>query len=563
MVNHTDTLPSCNNNCDGSITILASNGVPNYVYTWSPAGSGSGPFAGGLCPGQYSCNVMDATGCAVTVNVNLVAPPPFTLTGNSTPTGCSSAIGTASVTVSGGNGPFTYLWATGDTTSSISNLQAGNYMVVVTDSAGCPDSIPVNVPSTGFNVAMTNTNLLCNGDCNATATANPSNGAAPYSYSWQPYGGNGQTATGLCSGFYIVTVTDTTGCVSTASVTISSPPPIIVAPSSNITICRGQSTVLTVSVSGGTQPYTYNWNNNLPNTSSHTISPTQTTIYSVQITDANGCQSPVQNTQVKVNPVPVPDFSSSPTDCPPSEVFFTNLTDSALTYLWNFGDPASGAANSSTLQTPSHIYNSGGNYTVTLIATNIYGCADTISIPAAVNVPPAPAVSLSASSQLLSILDPVTTFYNNTSGAISYFIDFGDGDTLSTTSTGPYVHTYDSLGTYQVMLIAWDAAGCSDTSWLTLIIEEPTSLYIPNAFTPNGDATNEIFMVGAVNVMDFELLIFDRWGMLIYASKDVNAGWNGTYDGNKCQEDVYVWRLKYTDIHDNRYERIGHVSLIR
>lgn len=560
-----DTIiqPTCNNNCDGAIDIYAINGFPSYVYTWTPASLGNGPSVSGLCPGNYACVVSDSLGCDVSLIFNLSAPPPFSLSGSSTPTGCNSSIGTASVFVTGGTGPFTYLWNTGDTSSSISNLAAGTYLVVVNDSLGCPDSIYVNVPSNGLSLSTTQTALLCNGDCNASATVTPQSGTAPYTYSWAPYGGTGPTANGFCSGVFFCTVTDATGCTSMAGVTISSPAPMIVVPSSNITICMGQSTMLTVSVSGGTPPYTYAWNNNLPPNANNSVSPVQTTVYTVVVTDANGCVSAQQSTQVKVNITPIPNFGSTEATCPPSEIFFTNLTDSALTYLWNFGDPASGTADTSSLYAPSHVYGSGGNYTVTLIATNIYGCIDTISIPAAVIVPSAPAVSLTASSQLLTILDPTTTFYNSSSGGIVYQIYFGDGDSLYTSSSGPYEHSYDSLGTYIVMLIAWDQQGCSDTAWLTLVIEEPSSLYIPNAFTPNGNGNNDIFMVSALNIDEFELLIFDRWGMLIFSSYDTNNGWDGTFKGDKCQEDVYVWRLKYVDNLGNRYNKIGHVSLIR
>lgn len=104
---------------------------------------------------------------------------------------------------------------------------------------------------------------------------------------------------------------------------------------------------------------------------------------------------------------------------------------------------------------------------------------------------------------------------------------------------------------------------CPDTAWTWLTVEDPTSCYVPNSFTPNGDGVNDEFMAYGVNVSEFELLIFDRWGNLIFSTTDINHGWNGTYKGNKCQEDVYVWRIKYTDIFHNRYEKIGHVSLVR
>jgi gliding motility-associated-like protein len=559
----TDTVnfPTCTGNCNGNIGILPVNGVPPYTYSWTPVVSG-GPTATGLCPGNYICEVTDATGCSITLNINLNPPPPFNLAVIATPTICNDSTGTGTVTISGGTGPFTIIWSTGDTTALTDTLMAGTYQVIVTDSAGCPDSAIAVVSQTGLQLAVQSTPLTCNGDCNATATVTVLNGLAPYTYNWIPYGGNSAVATLLCSGIFVCNVTDSVGCNTTIAVPVSSPPPIIVTAAANQTICLGQSAQIGGMVTGGTPPYTYSWNNGLPPLAGHTIVPTQTTIYSVIVTDANGCVSGQQNTLVKVNHTPHPGFTSTGAACPPVMVNFTNTTDTAVSYFWNFGDPSSGVNDTSTLFSPSHIYNTGGNYTVTLIAINAYGCGDTFALPNAVQVPQEAIASASASS-FLTTLDPVMVLNNTSSHAVTYVIVFGDGDSLFTNSSGPYTHTYDSLGTFLITLYAWSADGCPDTTWLTVTVEEATTLFLPNAFTPNGDGNNEAFMVYGNNVKQMHLLIFDRWGLLIFESYDINNGWDGTYKGDRVQEDVYVWKLYYEDNFSGLHERIGNVSVVR
>lgn len=559
-VTDTAVMPLCNGSCNGSINVLASNGNPPYTYTWSPAIT-TGSSASNLCPGAYTCVVTDASGCPVPIAVSLTPIPTFTPSITTTGTPCGFAQGTASVTVAGGVPPFTYQWSTGSTSTSVSGLAAGVYQLIVSDSAGCPDTLGFVIQSTGMTATDQVTPLICAGSCNASVVLSTSGGTPPYSYSWTPYGGTSSTATNLCSGFFLCTITDALGCVTTHSVMINSPQPVVIAPSSNITICGGQSTNISAVVTGGVPPYTYTWNNNLPPNPTNLITPSQTTIYTVYATDANGCQSPAISTMVKVNPVPVAAFNSTPGTCPPAMVTFTNLTDSATSYFWDFGLP--GGGDTSSLVSPSFTYTSGGSYVVSMIATNIYGCSDTLVAINGAVVPIGPTASISTDAPLVTTIDPTTIIQNLTTNANMYLVYFGDGDSLFTSSSGPYAHTYDSVGVYTVTLIAWSASGCSDTTSVTLIVEEATTCFIPNAFTPNNLGGNNLFMAYGVNVSDFNLLIFDRWGMLIYSSDDINAGWDGTFKGNKCQEDVYVWRLRYLDNSGNRHYRIGHVTLIR
>jgi gliding motility-associated-like protein len=99
--------------------------------------------------------------------------------------------------------------------------------------------------------------------------------------------------------------------------------------------------------------------------------------------------------------------------------------------------------------------------------------------------------------------------------------------------------------------------------YITITVEEQSTLYVPNAFTPNSSGSNDQFFAYGTNVTDFQMYVFDRWGNLIYSSNDMTKGWDGTYKNNPCQEDVYVWRVIWTDAQNKKHKMLGHVSLIR
>jgi gliding motility-associated-like protein len=88
--------------------------------------------------------------------------------------------------------------------------------------------------------------------------------------------------------------------------------------------------------------------------------------------------------------------------------------------------------------------------------------------------------------------------------------------------------------------------------------------FIPNTFTPNGDGLNDLFMPAVMGVEDYRFMIFDRWGNLLFDTIDTYQGWDGRFKGNKCQEDVYVWKIAYTNVvNGEEIKVIGHVNLVR
>jgi gliding motility-associated-like protein len=142
-------------------------------------------------------------------------------------------------------------------------------------------------------------------------------------------------------------------------------------------------------------------------------------------------------------------------------------------------------------------------------------------------------------------------------------MDFGDGYTTSNCNAG---HTYSQYGEYTITQIVWNQYGCPDTSFIHIEITPEFRFFIPNTFTPNGNGNNDVFIPvfsGLDYVSEFQMMIFDRWGNLIYVTKDKYAGWDGTFNSKKVQEDTYVYKLYVTDMNGLRKDFIGSINLIR
>jgi len=519
---------------------------------------------------HFKIAIADASDCALDSGVFidfLSCVTGFTTTTANTPDNCNTCTGTASVNVSGGNPPYTYQWLpTGGNAATATGLCAGTYSCLVTDanSCGIPDTIVVTVGNNGSVTTTTQqADATCFGTCDGSLIVTPQGGTAPFTYAWQPNVTNTtNTATGLCAGTYTVLITDASGCSATNTYTVTEPPAVGLSLGGNNTICGGGSTTITATPAGGVAPYTVTWSNSLPNGLTQTVSPATSTTYSATVTDANGC-SVTTTFSVTVAPQPTAAFTAGPGDCAPAVVTFTDNSTGATQYQWDFGDPASGPLNSSSSASPSHAYGTAGTYDITLIVQNAGGCADTIIIPGGVVISAQPTAGLAATPETVSELYPQVVFNDLATGGTNCVLYFGDGDSTTNCNFGSITHMYPSAGVYNAMYVVTNADGCTDTVYITITVEEQSTVYVPNAFTPDNQGPNNVFYAYGTNVQSFSMMVFDRWGMLIYQSDDILKGWDGTYKNDPCQEDVYVYRILWTDAQNKKHRLMGHVSLIR
>lgn len=369
---------TCNASCNGSATAQVTGGTAPFTYSWAPGGETTQQVTN-QCAGAYTCTVTDANGCTSIQTFTINQPTALTASPASiTGVSCNGGSdGAASITASGGTAPYTYSWLpVGGNGPSASGLGGGAYMVSVTDANGCITTAGVNVPEpAALAVSVTGNTAICIGD-STLITANVTGGTGPYNYSWSNGNANGSqyVSPGMDS-TYSVNVTDANGCsVAQQSISIVVSPPLVCTMSVGDSVCAGDSIALFVNASGGTGSYTYTWSNGLGTGAGPImVAPSATATYTCTVTD--GCGTIFNgNVTVTVLPAPVGAFTPAPdstyTDDP---VLFNDGSINATSWMWYFGD-----GDSSNVQNPVHVYTTSGQYTVTLITTNSYGCYDTV-----------------------------------------------------------------------------------------------------------------------------------------------------------------------------------------
>ncbi|MBA3704517.1 MAG: T9SS type A sorting domain-containing protein [Bacteroidetes bacterium] len=353
-------------------------------------------------------------------------------------TGC--ATGSATLTVNGGAGPFTYNWSPGGwSTASVTGMIAGFYTVTATDQNDLSTAsalVTITEPFSALAISS-NTLSLCQGDCSKQFTTAASGGTPVYSYTWQPGTGlssNSSSSPTVCIAVtttYTITITDSNGCTAkTTAVATENPVPVISVPGASI--CPGASVLLTAS---GATTYTWSPGTGLSSTVGATVTanPSGNTTYTV-IGAFNGCTGST-TVVVTVSPPTVPNFTINPSPaCFGQAVTFTDLSlgGTIATWNWNFGNPTT-LADTSRLQNPSYSYPSPGTYTCILRITNVFGCTGTVSR------------TLTVSSSLTGVTVSGSVYKETCMG-------IGDGAiyiTLSGSNTGPFTYQWSNGSTNQ------------------------------------------------------------------------------------------------------------------
>ena len=282
---------SCNGGNNGSATVNVTGGTPGYTYSWAPTG-GTNPTASNLSANTYTCTITDANNCTLQKVFTITQAGSLAATTSQVNILCNgAATGSATVNVSGGTIPYTYLWApSGGTNPTASGLVAGNYTCTITDFNNCTlqKSFTLTQPAAPLSATTTQTNISCNGANDGAASVTVSGGTPGYTYSWSPSGGNAASATGLAPGAYVCTITDANGCVLTKNFTITQPAVLSATISHTDVTCHGAGDgTATVVVSGGTLAYTYSW---APSGGNNATANNLTAgTYTCTITDAHGC----------------------------------------------------------------------------------------------------------------------------------------------------------------------------------------------------------------------------------------------------------------------------------
>ncbi len=418
------------------------------------------------------------------------------------------------------------------------------------------------------------------------------------------------TQTSICSGTTVVTVYILNNELMTTQFI------------SNDTMICGGSADLSILVSGGMEPYTYSWDNGLATTSNYTVSPTQTTTYIVGVSDAcaqtltedvvvsvgsgygsisndtliceggtasleatggtsytwsNGSSgsvinvSPVQTTEyyvtihgacdgwdtvtVSVQALPVVTVK------PPTQSICIGesvslVAGGGVSYQWAASPGDATLGNQATLPVINVKPVNSVTYSVT--ATDDIGCINTSN--ATVTLNPNPVADFFATPKIVNILEPMITFFDNSTGAVSWVWNMGDG----TINYAPnFEHAYSDTGTFEVSLFVQNQYGCVDSTTDYVMVRPNFTFYVPNAFTPNDDFKNDVFHAFGEGVVEFEMRIFNRWGELIFNCDDINIPWDGKVNGREAPVGVYFYKILYTNGSNKKKEVSGNVTLLR
>lgn len=572
------TAESCLGFGDGSIAINITGVGPFDMYLDGVLAPVS-PVTN-LAPGTYAISVTEpVSGCQTDTIVTVIAGPCcLAATATSTDESCAGACdGTGTVaTTTNAAGTITYNWLDvagtpiGQTTITATGLCAGTYQVEVSDSLCTVTELVVIGSPTAIIASASNDTIICIGGT-ASLNATAVNGLAPYTFLWS----NGVATasfnvTTLVDSSLSVVVTDANGCISNIDTTnIFVNPPIVLTVTGGTTICAGSSTDLTATAIGGDGgPYTFTWSDQtgiIGNGSPFTVTPGDTTQYYVTVND--GCETPIMVDSATVNTeaAPIVLFTADTVGgCVPVPVNFTNTTNVASvgTTFWDLGD----GTTSTELVYVNHVYTGVGCFDVSLTVTSLNGCTSTVVVPGMVCSYAVPAASFTANPQPTNLLNPTVNFTNTSTDGDTYLWSFG---TLgSSTDPNPsFTFPSDEPGEYDVCLFVTTVNGCSQLNCQKIVINSYLTVYVPNAFTPNGDGVNEVFIpvLDGYDATDYEFMIFDRWGEQLWTSDTPNEGWDGTYkDGTIVPDGVYVWKLKAKDI-GTKEESIykGHVTILR
>jgi gliding motility-associated-like protein len=275
----------------------------------------------------------------------------------------------------------------------------------------------------------------------------------------------------------------------------------------------------------------------------------------------NGCTKSYTDT-VHVYPVTQAQCSitSFTSGCQPLTVTFNNqsLFGIGVHFLWNFGD-----GDTSSAKNPTHVYQNTGTFNINLTVNTTSGCisASTASLTGGVQVLPGPVTGFIVKPTHTDIYHNIITFIDTSKNITLQTVDMGNGVILNSLPAG---YEYEDCGTFVITQTALSSNGCSSTTTHTVIIDKDFTFYVPNCFSPNGDGHNNIFKPVSFGIYDFTIYVYDRWGKKVFESSDPELGWDGTYHGKKCPEDIYVYRIDFTNIVDDYPRTIqGKVTLIK
>lgn len=564
----------------GTVTANPLAGIPPYSYVWPTLGGATTQTVNGVFAGTYQVLMTDGLGCTSSANIT-VTDTPAAFQGTTTLVSCPGGNdGTAFAEMVPVLGNITYQWDDPmmQTTQTATGLAAGNYSCTITSDIGCTGVVNLVVSEIPgmIGAISAQTDVTCNSSNNGMIEVTIVQGTAPYTYSWD----NSSSTTNIANDLYVgpqtVTVTDFNGCVITVSGILNEPQSLsidVLTPDTQI--CPEDDITLSVAGSGGSSAYTFTWFENgtqIGTGTQITVDPEITnTQYCVELSEL--CGSPTDQKCMTVTfPTPIEPraIADEYEKCVPDTFYFQNTSTNGVeiaTTFWEFGDFDSHNAIVNGNDSTSHYYDQTGFQTIIMTATSIYGCVYTDTLENFIEVLPSPTADFNFSDNPATIFE--TTIYMQDKSSVDV-IDWQWTSPYSnpaySSSSDPVFVFPEETGVYPITLVVTTERGCVDTVTYQMNIVDDILFFAPNTFTPDGDEFNQYWKpeIQGIDIYGYELLIFNRWGQLIWENHDPSIGWDGTFNGKIVQAGAYAWTAKVkSPYNDDKKVFTGSVSIIK
>ncbi len=548
---------SIEHDCNG-IKLAAPEGY--FGYEWSTGELTREIVVPG--PGLYSVDLISENGCRITIDT-MVNKIYVKLDQDAVVVDASCfgyANGSITVNAFGGTVPYQYSingGATFQASNSFNGLPAGVYNILIKDEMDCvhDKNYTINQPPT-MTLAITKKES-CFDACDGNVTLTPGGGNSPGGTYKIRINGSllvGNNKTNMCPGIYDIQLKDEAGCLQNFPLTIDELPALVM-PAVGIkdedcyNDCSGRISItpaanLTYSIDNG---LTFSVNNVFSNLCA------QPGVYKVKVKDHNGCLA--QTNAVINQPPPLEIILEDKQICLHTTVDLdANVIGGVnpITYRWSTGEAT---------KKINVFADMDRSYFVT--GTDANGCE--ISGNVRVSLLPQPKANFTYAPGVVDIFSNEVTFTNKSEGFTSNLWRFDD---LGSSASVDEIFKFPAEGgkSYQVCLEVENDDKCRDSICKTILVKHSSLIFVPNVFTPDGDGVNDIVVpvVEGIEEENFEFLVFNRWGQLIFQTSEQGKGWNGTFKGVKAKQDAYVWKVKgVRKDNGDRVEEIGHVSLLK
>lgn len=546
------TSYSTNNDCygdtDGTAGVEVSGGTEPYTYNWANSDymlSYNIPELENLIADDYFLTVTDAHGCSLTETFTVTSPDALEISISGTDaTSYGASDGQIDLDVEGGTPAYSYNWSNGVSSEDNPDVPAGDYSVDVIDSNGCQvsASIVIEQPLSALEYTYTQENVNCNGGSDGAVTLHATGGVKPYTYLWS----NGSTLdylTDLQAGTYFCTLTDANNTEFVDSVIITEPDPLSFSFSTtNISCFGGNDGIIDLTVSGGTEPYRYQWYD-----PDYALAGIQEDLhdvrageYQLEVTDTNNCRSEVSVSLTQPEPIQL-SLSGSDIQCHGASTgtITSQVSGGEPGYSYNWSN---GNTDANPINLPA------GEYTLTVTDEN--GCEAFDDM------------TLYEPSQIeIELYSTPVSCEAQSDGTAEALVIGGSGAYEYNWNTGATDSEITDLTEGLYILTVTDIFECEATDSVIVSKNDIDCISIPSSFTPNGDGFNDNWVIrNAYLFQECRLQVFNKWGNIVYETTGYNDPWDGKFQGEVLPSGTYYYIFK---TRPESEEKTGTVTILK